>query len=111
MDVGFPTSSRLSLFFSCYAWSVVGMGRFSFIYLFTLTPVWGGVEAVLHYVFLPTVMAPWVIGRVGRPAWKVSHLRIANRTVLDEIISSSFLVFFTAEAWRVEAEVGSEITR
>lgn len=75
------------------------MGRFSFIYLFTLTPVWGGVEAVLHYVFLPTVMAPWVIGRVGRPAWKVSHLRIANRTVLDEIISASFLVFFTAEAW------------
>lgn len=62
------------------------MGRFSFIYL--LTPVWGGVEGVLYYVFLPTVMAPWDIGRVRRPAWKVSHLRIANRTVLDEITST-----------------------
>lgn len=85
------------------------MGRFSFIYL--LTPVWGGVEAVLYYVFLPTVMAPWDIGRVRRPAWKVSHLRIANRTVLDEIISSYFLVCVTVNAWQVEAEVGSEVTR
>lgn len=93
------------------------MGRFSFIDLFTLTPVWGGVEAVLYYVFLPTVMAPWDIGRVRRPAWKVSHLRIANRTLLDEIISSFFssfsyfLVYVTVEAWQVEAEVGSEVTR
>lgn len=57
------------------------MGRFSFIYLFTFTPVWGGVKAVnLYYVFLPTVMAQWDIGRVEASGLEVSHLRIANRT-------------------------------